>query len=119
MQVTDEMVEAAWAAYQNTPIDLLADSDDETKRCVVNALTAALAAMWRPIGDGDDASRSGQRALVTGGGLDGEVEVAKYNSRIGCWEAETCTLDDRDDEVDGYSKPTHFMPLPSPPKAEG
>lgn len=43
MTFSQRAVEAAWKAYQDTPIDLLADSDEETKRCVVNALTAALA----------------------------------------------------------------------------
>lgn len=36
--------ELAWNAFQNTPIDLLADSDDETCRCVFNAITAYLVA---------------------------------------------------------------------------
>lgn len=113
MQVTDDMVRVACEAYDGAP------ETDEADVAMRAALTAALAAMWRPIGEGNDVSRSGQRLLVTGGGLDGEVQVAKYNSRIGCWGAETCTLDDRGDEADGYSKPTHFMPLPHPPKVEG
>lgn len=43
MTFSPRAIEAAWKAYQDTPIDLLADSDEETKRCVVNALAAALA----------------------------------------------------------------------------
>lgn len=105
------MVAKACAAYR----DSAKDGSNPTLTEMRAALTAALAEMWLDIGDGDDPSRSGQRILVTGGGLDGEVEVAKYNSRVGCWDAETCTLDDRDDEADGYSRPTRFMPLPAPP----
>ena len=36
------MMDAAWDAYQNTGIDLCADSDDETRKCVENAVRAAL-----------------------------------------------------------------------------
>jgi hypothetical protein len=35
--------EAAWEAFQNTPIDLLADSDDETCRQLHRAIRAYLA----------------------------------------------------------------------------
>lgn len=35
--------EAAWDAFQNTGIDLLADSDDEQCRCVANAIKAYIA----------------------------------------------------------------------------
>jgi hypothetical protein len=44
-EVTDAMIESAWNSYQNTGIDLLADSDEETKKCMVSGLKAALAAM--------------------------------------------------------------------------
>lgn len=40
--------ELAWNAFQNTPIDLLADSDDETCRCVHNAIAAYLVATKPP-----------------------------------------------------------------------
>lgn len=36
--------EVAWDAYQATGIDLLADSDDETCKCVHNAIAAYLLA---------------------------------------------------------------------------
>jgi hypothetical protein len=103
MQVTDEMVDAAWAAYQNTPIDLLADSDDETKRCVVNALIAALAAMWRPADDRCDGLLFFPRK-VTG------------HHRQSCLP-EMMKVGRASDFPN--RQPTHFMPLPSPPKAEG
>lgn len=40
--------EAAWAAFQNTGIDLVADSDDETCRCLHNAISAYLASAPSP-----------------------------------------------------------------------
>lgn len=39
--------EIAWGAFQNTTIDLVADSDDETCRCVHNAIAAYLVAVGR------------------------------------------------------------------------
>lgn len=36
------MMDAAWDAHQNTGIDQCADSDDETRKCVENAVRAAL-----------------------------------------------------------------------------
>lgn len=37
-----EALDKAWEAYQSTPIDLCADSDDETRKCVENAVKAVL-----------------------------------------------------------------------------
>lgn len=37
--------EAAWTAFQNTSTDLIEDSDDETCRCVGNAIVAYLNAL--------------------------------------------------------------------------
>jgi hypothetical protein len=39
--------EIAWNAYQNTGIDLVADSDDETCKCLHNAIAAYLVATGR------------------------------------------------------------------------
>ena len=64
---------------------------------------------WQPI---ETAPRDGTRILAIGGGLS-EVEVVDYNAKVGCWNAETVTLDDRDDESDGYNRPTHWRPLPA------
>jgi len=66
---------------------------------------------WRPI---ETAPRDGTRMLVTGGGLQDEVEAASYNPVVACWNTESYTLDDRDDEAEGYSRPSHWMPLPAP-----
>lgn len=40
--------DTAWAAFQNTDIDLVADSDDETCRCLHNAISAYLASAPSP-----------------------------------------------------------------------
>lgn len=37
----------AWRRFQNTPIDLVADSDDETCRCLHEAIVAYLEATGR------------------------------------------------------------------------
>jgi len=37
----------AWRAFQNTPIDLVADSDDETCKCLHQAIVAYLEATGR------------------------------------------------------------------------
>lgn len=58
--------EAAWHAFQNTPIDLLADSDDEQCRCVGNAIIAYIQAIYA------DGSR-----IVSGAYIDRLYEAAK------------------------------------------
>ena len=67
---------------------------------------------WQPI---ETAPRDGQSILATGGGLDDSVQIVSYSEHVGAWETPEATLDDRDDEPDGYSRPTHWMPLPEPP----
>lgn len=40
-QLLDQLAfEAAWTAFQETPIDMVADSDDEQCRCVRSAILA-------------------------------------------------------------------------------
>lgn len=68
--------------------------------------------VWQPI---ETAPQDGSRILGTGGGLADQVEVVTYNERVGCWNAETCTLDDTDQEPQGYNRPTLWQPLPSSP----
>lgn len=65
---------------------------------------------WQPI---ETAPRDGRRLLGTGGGLDDTVEVISYNGRVGAWDTENYTLDDRDDEAEGYNRPSHWQPMPS------
>lgn len=69
---------------------------------------------WQPI---ETAPQDGSRLLATGGGLQGTVEVCTYNEHVGCWNCETCTLDDRDHEPQGYNRPLFWQPLPEPPAA--
>jgi hypothetical protein len=70
-------------------------------------------AEWQPI---ETAPRDGTRILATGGGLDANMEVVSYLVDTGAWETPNYVLDDRDNEAEGYSRPTHWMPLPAPPK---
>jgi hypothetical protein len=67
---------------------------------------------WQSI---ETAPRDGSKILATGGGLGSEVEIVNYNERVGAWDTAAYTLDDRDDEPDGYSRPTHWQPRPTPP----
>lgn len=69
---------------------------------------------WQPI---ETAPRDGTRILAFGGGLGEIAEVVSYNERVGCWNAPNDTLDDTDYEPDGYIRPTHWMPLPLPPRS--
>jgi hypothetical protein len=69
---------------------------------------------WQPI---ETAPRDGTRILAFGGGLGEVSDVVSYNDSVGCWNAPSDTLDDRDDEPDGYNRPTHWMPLPEAPVA--
>jgi hypothetical protein len=41
-KVTEAMVEAAWEAFRDCPVDMCGDHDEEQKKCVVAALQAAL-----------------------------------------------------------------------------
>lgn len=46
-QLIQSALDAAWEAFQNTTIDLLADSDDETRRCLNNAIATYVVATER------------------------------------------------------------------------
>lgn len=70
---------------------------------------------WRDIAT---APRDGTRILATGGGLDSEIEAVSYNASVGCWDTPLVVLDDRDDDSEGYNRPTHWQPLPPPPSAD-
>lgn len=81
--------------------------------CKLPGIAPAVAATagWQPIAA---APRDGTRLLGTGGGLEDTVEMISYNERVAAWDTENYTLDDRDDEAEGYNRPSHWMPLPSP-----
>lgn len=70
---------------------------------------AAYAPAWQPI---ETAPQDGSAILATGGGLGLSIDIVSYNEHVGAWNATSYTLDDRDDEPDGYSRPSHWMPLP-------
>lgn len=70
--------------------------------------------LWQPI---ETAPKDGTAILATGGGLDDSVQIISYLEHVGAWETSEVTLDDRDDEADGYSRPTHWQPLPTPPRS--
>lgn len=46
-RLSPKAFEEAWRAFQNTPIDLVSDSDDETCKCVHNAIVTYLEATGR------------------------------------------------------------------------
>ncbi|MCK1577737.1 hypothetical protein [Bradyrhizobium sp. 174] len=89
---------------------------DAYEQCAIELREALSAAepqssgVWQPI---ETAAQDGTRILATGGGLGETVEVVTYNERVGCWSAETCTLDDTDHESQGYNRPTLWQPMPS------
>ena len=66
---------------------------------------------WHPI---ETAPRDGTRILATGGGIgDATIEIVNYNVRVAAWDVPDGTLDDRDDEAEGYNRPTLWQPLPA------
>lgn len=79
-------------------------------RLLATARPAQEPVAWQPI---ETAPRDGSRLLGTGGGLEDTVEVISYNDRVGAWNTENYTLDDCDNEADGYSRPSHWQPMPS------
>lgn len=116
MQVTDEMVRAAlrkapkfWRDY---------DSSADQMRAVI---TAALAAMWRPISEAPKLPEPGQYSPPIVRLWDGTRE------RHGYWNDDRYKKEPRpywrysDSNAvtnDRANQPTHFMPLPQPPKTE-
>lgn len=122
MQLTDDMVRVAAEALVKRHFGRHAEFANTSARYQTlflydarAALTAALAAMWRPI---ESAPKDGSEFLGFGGGVEG-IQTVRWDDRVGCWDTETASLEDWDNQAEGYSRPTHFMPLPSPPSKEG
>lgn len=70
---------------------------------------------WRTI---ESAPKDGTRLLVFGGGAD-KVEVCAWCERVGAWDLDHTMLEDWDNQPDGYSRPSHWRPLPAPPTQAG
>lgn len=101
MQVSDEMVRVA-LIVENAECN--PNENGPTPESMRAALTAALAAMWRPI---EEAPKDGSRVLLV---RDDNPTMHTAFFRDGRWDC------------GGYyyfNKPASWMPLPSPPKAEG
>jgi hypothetical protein len=128
MQVTDEMVRVAAESLMTREYGRharLSNLPEVTQNLYLEdaraALTAALAAMWRPI---EEAPKDSTWRLINDTRYpNSTVSMARWNDcsyhkkASGYWEFV-------DERVHGIvlsraNQPTHFMPLPSPPKAEG
>ena len=68
---------------------------------------------WQPI---ETAPRDGSWIITAGGGADFGMPM-KWCDRVGAWECDALMLEDWDDQAEGYSRPTHWMPLPPAPGA--
>ena len=121
MQVTDEMVQvAAKAAFYATPRNRKFEQLSAWKRSIAldearAALTAALAAMWRPIGE---APKDGQRILAIYGGQTRIVQYAK-TSHVPLYGFCLADQGPEDFDIVPESKIAGWQPLPSPPAQEG
>jgi hypothetical protein len=91
-------------------------TSDLVKAAAAEIVRLRAASEWRDI---STAPRDGTRILAIGGGLgvaSYDVEIVSYNEVVGAWNTPNFTLDDRDDEPDGYCRPTLWQPLPAPPQ---
>lgn len=123
-----ETIERYAVIFKRAAFDRLISDDGCPEGEQIKAGIAAVFAALRP-GDAlpggmvvepewqtmESAPKDGTRFLATGGGA-GEVTICQYGARTGCWLTSEATLDDRDDEPEGYSRPTHWKPLPAAPK---
>jgi hypothetical protein len=125
MQVTDEMVRMAAEALWNYDGDgrPFSDSSDELKEYWLNAshaaLTAALAAVWRPI---EEAPKDRTRVLLYTDELTPptiQAEWRSYDDQPDFGEWVDVWNNDPIETSIGAIRPAAWMPLPSPPKAEG
>lgn len=103
-------------AYEVGAARLHTEAADEITALRQEVERLKAASHWLPIDE--NTPRDGARILACGGALD-EPDIVSYNERVGAWNATNFTLDDRDDESEGYNRPTHWKPLPTPPKQEG
>lgn len=66
---------------------------------------------WKPI---ESAPKDGTWIITAGGGADFGMPM-KWCERVGAWECDALMLEDWDNQAEGYSRPTHWMPLPATP----
>jgi hypothetical protein len=121
MQVTDDLVRVAVVAMEAAENRWRADTAHLNASGATScpnavraraALTAALAAMWRPIEEAPDSE-----TVIVGGGDAVYPVTASWCGRFD--EGDGWQVDGQEDIHCEIGWPTHFMPLPSPPKAEG
>lgn len=109
MQVTDEMVEAAWEAYDNAPGHF---TNSELMRA---ALTAALAKAWRPIESAPrDTLRVSSETLILGHAEKKWIRFGKWYVQEKRWYYSGTNERSQYAQVRGDA-PTHWMPLHEPP----
>lgn len=120
MQVTDAMVAKALKAYDAA----VPEDHGASANGMEAALTAALAEIWQDI---EDAPKDGSPILTAGGTyynsmslfnedypFEGQT-IAKWDDYHRQWRGENSGGHDEY----FWHKPTHFMPLPAPPKTGG
>jgi len=106
------------------PIHLPQDGDlDDVEReryeTLRAALSAALAAAWRPINEADkDGMRVSSKTFILAHAEKKWIRFGKWYVQEGCWYYSGTSERSQWAQVRGDA-PTHFMPLPSPPKAGG
>jgi len=110
MQVTDEMVDAALDAHHAASLAISSDPFEAMR----SALTAALAAMWRPI---SEAPKDGQRILAIYGGQTRIVQYAK-TSHVPLYGFCLADQGPEDFDIVPESKIAGWQTLPSPPAQE-
>jgi hypothetical protein len=118
MQVTDDVVRVAWAEFQKA-FHEHADTEQGYHEITRRALTAALAAMWRPI---EEAPKDRTRVLLYTDELTPptiQAEWRSYDDQPDFGEWVDVWNNDPIETSIGAIRPAAWMPLPSPPKAEG
>ena len=78
---SEAQIEAAWRAFENCPIDLVGDSDEEQKKCVIAAVKAALASPVETL-DFETALRQALDDLTVEDGKCNWAEVANILPRM-------------------------------------